>query len=108
MDKEKRHKQLAYLYRKHAGKCAICGCETVIVLGTKGGPLNPKMAVRFRTGSSYGEPGRRRKRVLACQECAQARSDQITASLPVEELWDRSGRHPEVFYSAVRADTDVG
>jgi hypothetical protein len=102
MNRQERQKQLAYLYRKHDGKCAMCGDPTVIVIGTKGGPLNPRMAVRFRTGSSYGEPGRRRPRVLACFECAQKRSDQITASVPLDELHDRSGRHTEVFYSVRR------
>lgn len=102
MDKAKRQRQLARLYRESGGLCAICKEPTILCSEPRGGRASPRMAVRFRTGSSYGKPGRTRLRILACRQCAQERSDQITLSQPVEELHRRSGRYPTEFYEAVQ------
>lgn len=100
MDREKKQRQLARLYREYGGRCSICNEPVILCAAQRGGRENPRMAVRFRKGSSYGKPGRVRLRVLACRQCAQERSDQITGSMPVEELHLRSGRYPTEFYEA--------
>lgn len=97
--RDTRPNQLRYLFRKQGGKCHICG-EPAVLDGNGGKVADGLSAVRFRLGSSYGKPGRIRKRVMAHRKCAQERSDQITASVPVEELWARSKSFPTEFYCA--------
>ncbi len=98
-----KQEQLAHLYRKQGGKCHICGCEAI--LDYNGGKANSgRSAVRFRIGSSFGKPGRVRRRVMACRKCAQERSDQIQASQSIEELRARSGRQQEEFYTLASAE----
>ena len=89
--------QLTYLFHKQHGKCAICNEPAVLDYdGGKAG--NPLSAVRFRVGSSFGNPGRTRPRVMAHRKCSQERSAQIEASVPIEELQWRARRHTvEVF-----------
>lgn len=93
--RQQREAQLAFLFRAQEGKCHVCG-EVAILDGAH----KPLSAVRFRTGSSYGAPGRRRPRVMAHRKCAQERSDQITQSQDVDDLRHRAGRHPTEFYFA--------
>lgn len=100
MKLEERRLQLERLYNKQGGRCHICNCETVLEGRPCGGKLNPRMAVRFRLGSSFGAKGRVRRRVMTCQKCAQERSDQIQDSQPIEELWRRSGREATEFWTA--------
>jgi hypothetical protein len=88
-----RKEQLEFLFRKQQGKCHICGEPAV--LDFQGGHAGRHLsAVRFRIGSSFGEKGRCRPRVMAHRSCAQSRSDQIQASQPIEELWIKSRRQP--------------
>lgn len=99
MNAERRQNHLAALFRKHRGRCAICGCCVEIMPPMKHGERpKPHRAVRFRKGSGYGEPGRVRPRVLACWACAQNRSREITLSQPIEELRWRAGREQTEFY----------
>lgn len=98
MNRERRIGQLAYLFRKQGGKCHICGEPAV--LDYEGGKAGrPMSAVRFRLGSSFGSPGRVRKRVMAHRGCAQERSDQIQASQLIDETRARAQRFPTEFYS---------
>lgn len=93
-----RQKKLVRLYAKQRGKCHICGAKAI--LDGKGGQAGCKeSAVTFRLGSSFGKKGRQRFRVMVHRKCAQARSDEIQDSIPVEERWLRSGRAPSEFYS---------
>lgn len=97
--RQQRQEQLGHLFRRQDGKCHICG-EPAILDGRNKG----LSAVRFRTGSSYGAPGRVRPRVMAHRKCAQERSDQITQSQPIDETRLRSGRHPTEFYEAANTE----
>lgn len=91
-----REKHLRHLFFEQEGKCKICGTAAYLEL-----PKNNSLAaVRFRTGSSYGAPGRTRLRVMAHRKCAQERSDRITASQDVDDLRHRAQRWPTEFYSA--------
>jgi hypothetical protein len=91
--RQQRMAQLAHLFHEQKSKCHVCGKPAV--LDHAGHPMS---AVRFRTGSSYGEPGRRRPRVMAHKKCAQERSDQITQSQLIDDLRHRAGRHQTEFY----------
>jgi hypothetical protein len=97
--RQQRQAQLAHLFRQQDGKCHVCG-ETARLDGANDG----LSAVRFRTGSSFGTPGRVRPRVMAHRKCAQERSDQIQMSQDVDDLRHRSGRHPTEFYTATSTD----
>jgi hypothetical protein len=98
MGRDGRQEQLAYLFAKQDGLCHICGEPAVLDYeGGKAG--HPLSAVRFRLGSSYGTPGRRRRRVMAHRKCAQERSDAIQDSIPVEERRARSLAWPTEFYA---------
>lgn len=77
--------QLSYLFAKQKGRCHICGEQVEY------GGSGPRSAVRFRLGSNFGQKGRVRPRVMTHRECAQKRSDEIQKSVPIEELWFRSG-----------------
>lgn len=92
---------LQNLFDHQKGCCFICGKPAVLDFES-GKAGQPESAVRFRLGSSYGKKGRVRKRVMAHRKCAQERSDQITTSLPIEEQWHRSHRHPSEFYQITK------
>jgi len=102
MNAERSRKQLWRLYDRSLGSCAICGQKTKLTDDER----DPYKAVRFRTGSSYGKPGRVRRRVLACRQCAQKRSDEITASQPLDELRHRARRWGDVFYVPSPQETE--
>lgn len=97
--REDRQRQLNHLFRLQGGKCFICGDPANLDGGGGNGrPETNMSAVRFRLGSSFGLKGRVRRRVMAHRKCAQARSDEIQQSVPLEELWRRSGQKEiEVF-----------
>lgn len=97
--RQQRRDQLACLFNRQGGKCAICG-EPAVLDGNGGSAGYPDSAVRFRTRSKFGKPGRVRPRVMAHRKCAQARSAEIEVSLGLDELHARSQRHPTEFYSA--------
>lgn len=97
--REDRNRQLNYLFRHQGGKCFICGEPANLDGGGGSGrPEENLSAVRFRLGSSFGAKGRVRPRVMAHRKCAQERSGEIQQSVPIEELWHRSGQKEiEVF-----------
>lgn len=94
-----RQRRLIRLYADQRGKCHICGLKAILD-GQGGKAGHPDSAVCFREKSGFGEKGRVRHRVMAHRKCAQARSDEIQESIPIEERWLRSGRSPTVLYSA--------
>lgn len=100
---EQKEKQLRRLFFEQEGKCNICGKAAYLEMPKH----KPLAAVRFRTGSSYGEPGRTRPRVMVHRKCAQERSDQITLSQPIEVLWHLSKRQPTEFYEACSSTEEL-
>lgn len=100
--RQQRKAQLAHIFHAQKSKCHICGEPALLDHAA-----HPMSAVRFRTGSSYGEPGRRRPRVMAHKKCAQERSDQITQSQLIEDLRYRSGRQQTEFYGIPDAATSL-
>jgi hypothetical protein len=100
---EQKEKQLRRLFFEQEGKCKICGKAAYLEMPKH----KPLAAVRFRTGSSYGEPGRTRPRVMVHRKCAQERSDQITLSQPIEVLWHLSKRQPTEFYEACSSTEEL-
>lgn len=101
-----RQKQLLYLFQRQKGRCAICN-KPAILDGNGGATGSKESAVRFRTGSSYGKPGRTRPRVMAHRGCADARSAEITDSIDVDELRYRARAFPVETYSIVGENADA-
>lgn len=92
-----RQKQLLYLFNRQHGNCGICGKQAVLD-GNGGATGSELSAVRFRTGSSYGKPGRTRPRVMAHRGCADKRSAEITESIDIDERRYRARAFPVETY----------
>lgn len=107
MDRQDRRRQLTHLFNKQDGRCHVCG-EPATLDGLGGQTNRPDSAVRFRTGSSFGAKGRSRPRVMAHRKCADQRAKEIELSVPIEELWMRSGSEPTTFYEAKKGENQGG
>lgn len=92
-----RQKQLLYLFTRQHGNCGICG-KPAVLDGAGGATGSELSAVRFRTGSSYGKPGRTRPRVMAHRGCADKRSAEITESIDIDERRYRARAFPVETY----------
>lgn len=102
MRRGKRQGQLSYLFHQQNGLCHICS-QPAVLDGNGGKAGSTQSAVRFRTGSSFGEKGRVRPRVMAHRGCAQKRSDEIQASQPIEDMWRRARNEPTEYYKIPEA-----
>lgn len=89
---------LLRLFQRQNGLCAICG-KPAVLDGKGGAAGSEQSAVRFRTGSSFGAPGRRRPRVMAHRGCAQKRSGEIQDSIDIDELRHRARAFPVVTFA---------
>ena len=102
---EGRRRQRRALWIKNP-HCLFCGEKTEVVKAVRHSTEPPNMAVllhlvtKLMPGRVNGNPQGPARNVIACLKCANDYSNRIQAGLPIEELWQRSGRSPMEFVTA--------
>ena len=99
----RRQRQAMWAKNPH---CLFCGEKTDIIKAVRHSTEPSNMAVllhlitKLMPGRFNGNPQGPRRNVIACRKCADDYGNRIQAGLPIEELWQRSGRFPMEFIAA--------